>query len=123
MSWLTPAILPAQDIARDHVDLIELNHVYDEHGVLLFSQLIFFEWSESSRRYEVRAWRSLRVVGQLPQRDWLRKGWRLEWDDGHCLRIVTASSYRETWTQYDVERHEAMQLPRNRRRDLRDIRR
>ena len=40
-------------IISDAVDVIELNHCYDQEGRLIFDQLIF--WQFNSQRYEVVA--------------------------------------------------------------------
>ena len=37
------------DVIRESVDLIELNHFYDEHGRLVFDQVIFYDWHENSK--------------------------------------------------------------------------
>ncbi len=48
---------PVDDVARDRVDVIEINHFYDEQGRLVFDQTIFYDWSPDHSRYMVRAWR------------------------------------------------------------------
>jgi hypothetical protein len=65
------SIVPVTDaVLRDSVDLTEVNHFYDEHGRLVFDQIIFYDWSASDSRYNVRAWRLIKHPSQLPQRDW-----------------------------------------------------
>jgi len=39
----------SDDVAREQVDLVELNHFYDEQGRLVFDQLIFYDWAERAR--------------------------------------------------------------------------
>jgi hypothetical protein len=114
-------IAPREDVARETVDLIEVNHFYDEHGRLVFDQVIFYDWSKDDARYMVRAWRLVKNPAQLPQRDWKDGGYTAVWQDGELLRHVRAKSTRETWTQYDPELVEREFLPKERRKELRAV--
>ena len=114
-------ISPQVDVARDTVDLIELNHFYDEHGRLVFDQVIFYDWSASEARYHVRAWRLVKNPAQLPQRDWKDGGYSAMWQDGEQIRHIYSKSIRETWTQYDPELLEREYLPKERRKELRTV--
>ena len=115
-------ITPQEDVARETVDLIEINHFYDEHGRLVFDQVIFYDWSQDDARYMVRAWRLVKNPAQLPQRDWKGSGGYLAvWQDGELLRHVRSQSIRETWTQYDPELVEREYLPKERRKELRPV--
>lgn len=111
-------IAPREDVARETVDLIEINHFYDEHGRLVFDQVIFYDWSKDDARYMVRAWRLVKNPAQLPQRDWKDGGYAAVWQDGELLRHVRAKSIRESWTQYDPELVERDFLPKERRKEL-----
>jgi hypothetical protein len=115
------AITPIDDTVRESVDLVELNHFYDEHGRLVFDQLIFYDWSAAEERYHVRTWRLVKHPGQIPERDWRCGCWRCCWQDGEQRRLVIAAAQRETWTQYDPELVEREYLPKERRRELRTI--
>jgi hypothetical protein len=114
-------IAPQEDVARESVDLIELNHFYDEHGRLVFDQVIFYDWSAADARYNVRAWRLVKNPAQLPQRDWTAGGYSAMWQDGDQLRHIRSKSIRETWTQYDPELVEREYLPKERRKELRSV--
>ena len=114
-------IAPREDVARESVDLIELNHFFDEHGRLVFDQVIFYDWSSPDGRYNVRAWRLVKNPAQLPQRDWATGGYSAVWQDGEQLRHVQSRSIRETWTQYDPELVEREYLPKERRKELRTV--
>ena len=114
-------IAPLEDVARESVDLIELNHFYDEHGRLVFDQVIFYDWSAADARYNVRAWRLVKNPAQLPQRDWKDGGYSAMWQDGEQIRHVRSKSIRETWTQYDPELVEREYLPKERRKELRSV--
>ena len=109
---------PAQDVAVDEVDLIELNHFYDDRGRLVLDQVIFYDWSPADRRFNVRAWRLLKKPGQFPQRDWRTGKYVAIWHDQGVLRKVQATNYRESWTQRDPELEERAFLPKNERRGL-----
>lgn len=112
-------INPREDVIRESVDLIELNHFYDEHGRLVFDQVIFYDWSAADCRYNVRAWRLVKNPAQLPQRDWAKGCYSAMWQDGEQLRQVQAKSFSETWTQYDPELLERQIAPVANRRGLR----
>ncbi|MDX1948798.1 MAG: hypothetical protein SFU86_25645 [Pirellulaceae bacterium] len=114
-------INPTEDVAREQVDLMEVNHFYDEQGRLVFDQVIFYDWSAEHSRYMVRAWRLVKNPAQLPQRDWKIGGYMAVWHDGEVLRQVHGQSMRETWTQYDPELVEREYLPKERRKELRTI--
>jgi hypothetical protein len=105
------AVLPEADVACDHVDLVEVNHVYDLEGKPVLVQAVFYEWRPVQGEYHVRAWRLLKSNDQRPTRDFVRGDWAMIFHDGGILREVRAAAFRETWTQYDVERYERDRLP------------
>ena len=112
---------PVGDAVGDQVDLMELNHFYDEQGKHVFDQIIFYDWSSRHRRYNIRAWRLLKRRTQLPERAAHGRGFVTVWHDpkaSNVLRKVCATSLRETWTQYDPELFERRFLPQNQRREL-----
>lgn len=111
-------IVPADLTARESVDVIEVNHFYDEQGRLVFDQAIFLDWSEAECRFNVRAWRLVKAASQLPLRDWDGAGYFAHWLDGEVLRRIHATAIRETWTQADPELAEREHLPKEKRRDL-----
>jgi hypothetical protein len=115
---LTWGITPREDIAVETVDLIEVNHFYDDQGRLVFDQCIFYDWSPADGRFMVRAWRLVKNPSQLPQRDWAAGGYTAVWQDGDVLRKVVSEGMRESWTQHDPELVEREYLPKERRRDL-----
>lgn len=101
----------------DDVDLIEINHFFDENGKLVFDQVIFLDWSPDAGRYQVRAWRKLKRQQQVPIQE-AAGGYLAVFHDGDVLRRVRAKSFRETWTQFDVELAEREHLPKDRRPGL-----
>lgn len=118
MIALLLAILPLDDATCERCDLIELNHVHDDCGQHTFSQLIFWEWTGT--KHDVIAWRLVKYTTQHPTRDWRRGGYYVRWLEGDKTREIRSPCYRESWTQYDVEMHERNELPKERRRELRE---
>lgn len=114
--WL--GAVPTDPALLDRVDLIEVNHVYDQSGRPVLDQVIFYRWSHADARYQVVAWRLLRSPGQVPQRDWRKRVYVSQWFDAALLRKVIAGQRRETWTTYDPEMAERAIYPIEYRREL-----
>lgn len=89
-------------VARDRVDLIELNHCYDEDGERSFAQVVFYRWIDGE--YRSAGWISA-GAGRLPRR--VGGVWRCTWCEivagGVIMHVADAPHYRETWTQFDPE--------------------
>jgi hypothetical protein len=100
----------------EHVDLIELNHYYDENGAHLLDQLIFYDWDSREERYNIRAWRLLKTPSQMPRP--INDGYETRFREGSGECHVTSDKFQETWTQYDVELLERRNLPRELRKEL-----
>jgi hypothetical protein len=113
------ALNPPENVVSDRVDVIEINHFFDEHGKLVFDQILYYDWSPSESRHHVRAWRLLKSPAQIPQKDWQRGDYVATFYDGDALREIRAEVVRESWTQYDPELVEREALPKERRRELR----
>ena len=111
-------ISPTHEPVSDEVDLVEVNHFYDEQGRHVLDQTIFYEWCPLQSRFNIRAWRLIKSPNQLPQRDWKRDEFVTKWRDGDTLRTVVAKSFRESWTQYDPELVEQQFLPKEHRKEL-----
>jgi len=111
-------VMPVEDVIAESVDLIEVNHCYDEEGKHVFDQVLFYDWSAQDRQYHVRAWRMLKDPTQIPHRDSVRGDYESTWYDGWLLRQVRSTTFRETWTQYDPEVTARSQLPKELRREL-----
>jgi hypothetical protein len=108
------AFSPSGEPDAVRVDLVEVNHYYDEDGRKLLDQAIFFDWCEATNRYQVREWRLLRTTEEFP---------RLAPNGTYATRvgrdsIVVAKRYRETWSQYDPELIERKYLAREDRKPL-----
>ena len=116
---------PIEDLPTDHVDLVELNHYYNEKGRHVLDQVIFYDWSSAAGRYQIRDWRMIKRVSQIPRREWRLGGYVAVWHDpleGNVLRKMHAASLRETWTQYDPEIVERSFLKKDKRRKLARVR-
>lgn len=110
------AIVPHDSVVRDRVDVIELNHHYNEEGFLLYEQVIFRDWSDFYREYVIVATLTINDPAnqhaRYPRQD--RGRWYCIWETNDWVcgdpanfvyyprfywREVTANQYRETWTQ------------------------
>jgi hypothetical protein len=103
---LLVAITSGSMVASDRVDLIEVNHQHALDGKPVFDQIIFWEWSDAYAEYHVREWlipnddNNRNVI--LTRRPGLVVVLIRE---GFLLVRITSSSFRESWTQIDPERH------------------
>lgn len=115
--WLTAVLCfcPTEEVAVDEVDLIEMNHFYDDRGRLVFDQVIFYDWCPVEGRFQVRDWRLLKSSDQIPRRNWRRGDFLAIWHDGDHLREVRSKAFHETWTQYDPELLQREYLPKEKR--------
>ena len=102
----------------DSVDLIEVNHHFDENGWLVMEQVVFYQWCPVKCRYRVRDWRPLKTFHQIPRKDFSRNVYVACWKDGRHYREVTASQFRETWTTYDPELVDSLLAPKQHRKIL-----
>ncbi|RCS52767.1 hypothetical protein DTL42_07995 [Bremerella cremea] len=109
---------PAETDLVDHVDLIEINHLYDLQGRHVIDQLIFYQWESASQRFQVRAWRLLKTDDQLPRKSWNQDKFICHWRDLNVYRKVYADNVRETWTTSDPEVLERNMLPIEKRSEL-----
>lgn len=84
--------------------IIEINHLHDEFGAQLLTQVIVWDWDWSEDRHRIRTWcKAPRHA--VPQRRGDR--WELTLLDSQGRRLVlSAPVWRETWTQEDPEAEE-----------------
>lgn len=97
---------PPQQL-QQRVDLIELNHYFDDSGGHAYDQIIFYEWSPDYRRYHVIAWSLVENdLGRIPVYDRNRDLHVVDWYDRDLKRrrSITSALFRETWSQVDPER-------------------
>jgi hypothetical protein len=110
-----------RDVAREHVDLLELNHFHDVNGRAVYSQVIFYDWAPDASAYHVRAWWISNNAGtNEPARDYVGGFYRVRCYDVNekMNREITARHYRETWSQVDPERANKKLLDERQRRGL-----
>lgn len=108
------AIVPQSDALTQQVDAIELNHFYDDQGRPVFTQLLFWEWTNGERH--LLDWRLQKTAIQ-PRRT--ADGWRLRFVDGEDVReIDTPNEPRESYSQHDPELLERERLPKELRAGL-----
>jgi hypothetical protein len=128
---------------EDRCTLVELNHVYDPQGGLIFDQVIWWEWNPLCQRLQVVDWRLAKGC-RICEADAIL--WRLrqpngppyvpEFAHGHCVplkegkryvsrwwdekdqryRVVIADGYRETWSSCDPELLDREVFPVSKRR-------
>ena len=58
----------AEVTITDSVDLIEVNHHFDEHRRLVMEQVVFYKWCPLKSRYRVCDWRPLKSQQQIPRK-------------------------------------------------------
>lgn len=110
------SVVPRGLVLEDHVDLVEVNHFYDEQGRLVFDQIIW--WGMYPDGLHVREWRNLMTGGaaaSLPVHI-PGGGYRSFWWDSDRLRLVTATTFTESWTQHDPELADREFVPKELRR-------
>jgi hypothetical protein len=94
--------------ARESVDMIELNHFHDVLGRHVYDQVIFYDWSPERQEFHVRAWMLVddREQSRRPGKNYSSGRYVVRWFDHEQKfnRCITASAYRESWTQIDPER-------------------
>lgn len=109
------SIVPVETVVRDHVDLVERNAFYDEEGKHVFTQLIW--WQNTPSGYRVREWRMVKDAEAMQPQQLASGEWQSLWlDRGEVLRDVRATTYEESFTQYDRELKNRELLPQEQRR-------
>ena len=93
----------------EYVDLIELNHFYDQLGRPVYDQVIFYERAPETGRFQVRAWclvEDRESLNRRPVKNYETQLYQVDWfdTDQRFLRKITSRLYRESWTQIDPER-------------------
>jgi len=114
------AVVPFQQPVTDRVELLEVNHFYDDHGRRLFTQLIGWTYNLDEQRQEVVFWRILKHPSMSPVRH--DSGVSVLWWDGTTLRRIHAHARRESFTQHDPEMTHRRVLPQGDRRGLTKLR-
>lgn len=108
-------IIPHELVAKDHVDVIETNHFYNEKGEFVFDQRVFYEFNSDLNQYVVADFRMIK-----DNRNFVAHK-RLVFHDGYSLCDVRCEAVRETWTQFDPELENRKVIPIANRRKLREL--
>lgn len=88
----------------DRADLIELNHKYDDKGVHVFDQLIFWTRDPRCGKYRVRAWSLVDPRDENHKRPVLRNGmYTCFVDTSGRIIEVRSPLFRESWSSVDPE--------------------
>jgi len=92
----------------EYVDLIELNHFHDHRGRLVYDQVIFYERTPTTGRFQVRSWclANDEQPNRRPVKNETSGLYQVDWfdTDQQTLRKITSRLYRESWSQVDPER-------------------
>lgn len=112
IALLVTSTIPQSALVEDYVDVIELNHVYDNEGKPVLSQFIF--WNRTDSGFEIVAWRL--YCGESISRS--NRNCHVILVQADTFRKVNSLQFKETWTQYDPEMRERTKLPINQRLGL-----
>lgn len=85
-------------IVERTADVVEWNHVYDDHGNYSFSQVIVWEWIAGDHYAD--AWSIPKRAPEVVKRGGL---YRVTWQAKGTIYRVRSQVYRQTWTQHDRE--------------------
>ena len=105
MTFGNPSIVK---VGEENVDLIELNHFYDQTAKHVYDQVIIYEWIESQGCFRVRAWFLVENDGSLERIPRFRRSnqrWEMRWRDKETdlQRQISSRHFRESWSQIDPE--------------------
>ena len=104
LALLLLSIVPHDGVVEDRVDLIELNHYFDNEGRPVFDQLIFWEWTDRmGGRFICRDFRIVKHHREWPDHQRDRGEWTVVRSEGESVRRVSSPSFVETWTLHDPE--------------------
>ena len=99
----------------DEVEVLELNHFFDENGKHVFDQLIF--WATYPKAdLHVRGWRLVKSKSMIPK----KRGdkWETRWERNGVKYVVTARGFKETKTAFDPELRDRKAIPKDKRNNL-----
>jgi hypothetical protein len=96
-------------VGAEYVDAIELSHIYDAKGSLIFDQVIFYERTPVTGKFQVRAWclvEDREHLNRRPVKNEETGIYQVDWydTDKKILRKLTSRIFRESWSQVDPER-------------------
>jgi hypothetical protein len=102
--------IPLNLTTHEHVDAIELNHFFDQRGHLVYDQLVFWERTPTTGRFQVRAWCLVddrEAINRRPLKNdnGLYECFAVDSNERLTRRIVSRV-FRESWSQTDPERED-----------------
>ena len=104
-SYVLPVVLAMSSAGTreisETVDLIELNHYYDDQGRHSYDQVILYEWSHDYSRYHVISWYLVeKNRSRLPFKEAGTTNYVVRWydRDAKMKRVVRSGMFRETWS-------------------------
>jgi hypothetical protein len=125
MQWLAIAIFASVPIlsrmqVEEHVDLLEVNHVYGRDNDYRFTQVIAWEREAATGKYLVRDWFVVQHSSHEPREVFKTSGglYKVQWDQSRANRFVRSNAFIETHTYYDREVKNQKQMPGNFRLSL-----
>lgn len=114
--------VPLNFFAFEHVDAIELNHSFDQRGYLVYDQVIFWEITPTTGRFQVRAWCLVDDRETLSRRPMQNDNGLYECfavdSNERLTRRIVSRVFRESWTQVDPEREDKKRHPESLRIEL-----
>ena len=116
---LAVGLIPSDVVIESQVDVVEINHFYDDQAELVFDQIIFYDWSRTDNCYHVIGWRILKDKSPVPKRVYGTNYYQSIWYDDGVLRKLRTKVLREAWLQYDPELLERESCPKEYRKGLR----
>ena len=112
------AIVPHDVVLRERCDVLLYEHVYDDEGRKVFTQLCPLDWHPHHERWDYVCFRLENARCLRPERAWQRGGYVVRFIDGDLPREIWAPSMREEWVQADSEVAAREVLPKESRRGL-----
>lgn len=114
--------VPLNLTTHEHVDAIELNHSFDARGHLVYDQVILFERTPTTGRFQVRAWYLADDRETLNRRPLLNNNGLYECfvvdSNERLTRRIVSRVFRESWSQIDPEREDKKRHPESLRIEL-----
>lgn len=106
---------------REHVEVMELNHLHNNRGEHVLTQVIGWESFEPKdpleSAYCVRWWFVVKR-GERPVCDHGRKHWTLSVLHQHRLYVIRGDSFFESRTYFDPELKDRARFPQSQRAGL-----
>ena len=109
--------------STEHVSCIELNYFHDTKGNLAFTQVILWEITPTTGKFQVRAWcmvNDREASNRRPVKNEQTGIYQVDWYDAgqKTQRKITSRLYRESWTVVDPERDDLKRHPNDSRISL-----